>query len=66
MFNLGGHRHRGSTRTANRQLAERFGGKRLTEALEQREGFRAPKPIKLSVHIRAYTEYTEKTHTSSN
>jgi integrase len=66
VFKLRGHRYRGSTRTANRQLAERNGGKRRTEALEQREGFRAPKPIKLSAHVRAYVEYTEKTNASSN
>jgi hypothetical protein len=66
VFKLRGRRHRGSTRTANHQLADRIAHKRRIEALEQREGFRTPKPVKLSEHIKAYVAFTEKTNTSSN
>jgi integrase len=66
VFKLRGRRYRGSTFTANHQLADRIAHKRRTEALEHREGFRAPKPVKLSEHIKAYVAHTAKANVSSN
>ena len=37
-FKLRGRQYRGTTRTANRQLAEQIAGKRRLEVLEEREG----------------------------
>src|SRR5262245_32439982 len=66
VFKLRGHRHRGSTFTANHQLAQLIARNSRPERLESREGFRPPKPVKRSVHVKAYLEFTSKTNRSSN
>jgi integrase len=57
--------HRGSTHTANRELANRVAVKRQNDTLEQRERLRKLKPIKLSEHIKTYADWAEKTNRSS-
>jgi integrase len=64
-FKLRGRQYRGTTRTANRQLADQIAGKRRLEVLEAREGWRPPKPVKLSEHVKAYVAHTAKTNRSS-
>ena len=64
-FWLDGREYRGSTRTANRILAERIGSKRRLGLLEGQEGVRRRRGPKLSRHIAAYTEWTAKTNRSS-
>ena len=60
-----GREYRGSTRSANRVLAERIGSKRRLAALEGREGLRRRRGPLLSRHIAAYTEWTAQTNRSS-
>ena len=57
--------HRGSTHTANHDLARRIAIKRQHEALETREKLRKPKPIKVSEHVKMYAEWAEKTNRSA-
>jgi hypothetical protein len=57
--------HRGSTHTANHDLARRIAIKRQNESLETREMLRKPKPIKLSEHVKAYADWAEKTNRSA-
>ena len=57
--------HRGSTHTANRELANRIAIKRQNETLEDREKLRKLKPTKLSEHVKAYADWAEKTNRSS-
>jgi integrase len=64
-FKFRGQRHRGTTRTANRQLADSIAAKRRIAALETREGLRPIKPVKLSKHIDDYAAHTAKTNRSS-
>jgi integrase len=61
---LRGRQYRGSTRTANWQLAEKIAAKRRVEVLEAKEGWRSPKPVKLSAHVKTYVAHTEKTNRS--
>ena len=65
-FKLHGREYRSTTRTANRQLAERIGAKRRLDVPERREGWRAPKPVKFSEHLKAYLAHTAKANISSN
>ena len=64
-FRLRRQHYRGSTRTANRELAQRIAVKRHAAILEGREGLRQPKPILLSEHIKAYVAHTAKANRSS-
>jgi integrase len=64
-FKFRGQLYRRTTRTANRQLAERIGTKHRAAILEGREGLRSTKPVKLSAHVKAYTEHTAKSNRSS-
>jgi integrase len=64
-FRLRGRQYRGTTRTANRQLAEQIAAKRRIEALEAKEGWRPPKPVKLTEHVKTYVAHTAKTNRSS-
>src|SRR3954449_3497622 len=64
-FKLRGRQYRGSTRTANRQLADHIAAKRRLEALEAKEGWRSQKPVKLSTHVTTYVAHTAKTNRSS-
>src|SRR3989442_15122266 len=61
-FRLHGSEHRGSTRTANRLLAERIAAKRQTEALEGSEGLRKRTAPLLSIHVKEYLKVAEKEH----
>lgn len=65
-FKLYRRRFHGTTKTANRQLAERIATKRRTVALEGREGLRPPKPVLLTEHVKSYLAHTAKTNRSSN
>ena len=65
-FKLHGREYPSTTRTANRQLAERIGAKRRLDVLERREGWRAPKPVKFSEHLKAYFAHTAKANILSN
>lgn len=59
------HRHyRRSTRTANRQLADKIAVKHHAATLEGREGLSQPKPILLSEQLKAYVAHTAKTNRS--
>ena len=49
--------HRGSTRTANRALAQKIAIKRRVAALEQREGLHRVNPIRFS-DVEAYLAHT--------
>ena len=64
-FELHRQRYFGTTKTANRKLAEDIAAKRRIAALEGREGFRRPKPVKLSEHITSYVAHTSKTNLSA-
>ena len=64
-FKLRGRQYRGSTRTATRQLADQIAAKRRLEVLEAKEGWRSPKPVKLSDHIKMYVAHTTKANRSS-
>ncbi len=64
-FRLHRQHVRESTHTASRALAERIAEKRRIELLEGRAGFKKPKLVLLSTHIRAYVAHTEKTNISS-
>lgn len=64
-FELLRQRYFGTTKTANRQLAEDIAAKRRIAALEGREGFRRPKPVMLSAHVTAYLAHTMKTNRSA-
>ena len=57
--------HRGSTHTANHELARRIAIKRQNESLETREKLRRPKAIKLSEHVKTYADWAEKTNRSA-
>ena len=57
--------HRGSTYTANHDLARRIAIKRQNESLETREKLRKPKAIKLSEHVKTYADWAEKTNRSA-
>lgn len=66
-FTLHGDRFHKSTRTANRQLAERIADRAKNAALEQKAGI--AKPIvycRLSVLIKDYTALCEEQHATSN
>ena len=58
-------RHRRSTRTNNRTLAERIASKKRLEALEGRERLRRRRSPKLTQHILAYTDWSAKTNRTS-
>jgi hypothetical protein len=64
-FKLHRRRHFGTTKTANRQLAERIATTRRAAALEDREGLRKPNPILLTEHVTAYVAHTAKANRSS-
>lgn len=64
-FKLHKQRFFGSTKTANRTLAERIASKRRVAVLEGREGLKQPTPIKLSVHVTAYVAHTVKANRSA-
>jgi integrase len=64
-FKFHGQLYRRTTRTANRQLAERIATKHRAAVLEGREGLRPIKPVKLSAHVKAYLAHTEKTNRTS-
>ena len=64
-FSLHRRDHRGSTHTANRDLAHRISIKRQGQTLESHEKLRKPKTVKLSEHANAYAEWAEKTNRSS-
>ena len=57
--------HRGSTHTANHDLARRIAIKRQNESLEMREKLRKPRAIKLSEHVKTYADWAEKTNRSA-
>jgi hypothetical protein len=57
--------HRGSTHTARRILAQQIAEKRHVSAVEGREGFRRPAPVRLSDHVNAYVAHTAKKNISS-
>ena len=61
-FRLRRQHHRGSTRTANRALAQKIAIKRHVIALEQREGLHRIKPVRLSEHVKAYLGHTAKSN----
>jgi integrase len=63
-FRLHGREHRASTRTANRQLAERIAGKKQTEALEDVEGIRKRRAPPLSAYIRDYMKWAQQAHST--
>jgi integrase len=65
LFWFATHPYRGSTRTANRQLAGRIAAKRQTAVLEGREGLSRVKPVRLSAHVTAYLAHTEKANRTS-
>src|SRR5262245_30373549 len=66
VFKLHGRRHRGTTHTANRQLAERIAAKRRTAIVETGEGLRPViKPVKLSKHVADYEAHTAKANRTS-
>lgn len=63
-FELHGREHRGSTRTANAQLAERAAARAYTEALEG--GSAAPvKKVRLSAAVDAYVAHAKKKQRSA-
>ena len=64
-FTLHRREHRGSTHTANRDLANRIAIKRQGQTLETHEKLRKLKTVKLSEHATAYAEWAEKTNRSS-
>lgn len=55
-FSLHRREHRGSTYTANRDLANRIAIKRQGQTLETHEKLRKLKTVKLSEHATAYAE----------
>ena len=57
--------HRGSTHTANRDLAHRVAIKRQGHTLEGHEKLRKLKTVNLSEHATSYAEWAEKTNRSS-
>src|SRR5207249_801173 len=64
-FKLHHHKHRGSTRTANRKLAERIASRQRNDVLEGRAGLKRTPPVRLSEHIKAYVAHTAKTNRSA-
>src|SRR5215831_4096451 len=64
-FKFQGDLVRRSTRTANRQLADRIATKRRSAILEGREGLKPIKPTKLSKQIADYVTDTAKRNRTS-
>jgi hypothetical protein len=64
-FSLHRREHRGTTHTANRELANRIAIKRQAQTLETHEKLRKLKSVKLSEHVDAYANWAEKTNRSS-
>jgi excisionase family DNA binding protein len=57
--------HRGTTRTSNRQLAERIAHQKRTKAIERMEGVAEIPDVLLSKHVETYLAHTEKTNLTS-
>jgi integrase len=64
-FKLHGVLVRRTTRTANRQLAERIATKRRSAILEGREGLKPIKPMKVSKHVEDYKGHTAQRNRTS-
>lgn len=60
-FRLNAREHRGSTRTGNRNIAQRIANTRYNDALEGRPA-RRRSTVKLSALIRSYLAHVEKEH----
>ena len=58
-FRFNGREFRGSTRTANKNLAGQVSATRRVDALAGQHETRTGPPPKLSVHVQAYTEWTQ-------
>ena len=64
-FKLRGRIHRGTTRTANRQLAERIAHTKRTKAIERFEGVADMPDVLLSKHVDHYVAHTAQANTTS-
>ncbi len=64
-FWLHRHEHRGSTHTANRDLAHRIAIKRQGHTLEDHEKLRKIQAPNLSEHTKSYADWAGKTNRSS-
>ena len=64
-FRMHGREHRSTTRTANRNLANRIAHRRYNDALEGNPTPRRSR-IKLSALIRTYVEHVRKEHRTAN
>ena len=64
-FRFKGREFRGSTHTANQTLANQVAAKRRVDLLTGDQGIGRTRPPKLSVHIEAYTEWTQARNRTS-
>lgn len=64
-FQLHRRVYRGSTHTANRQLAQRIADKQATKALERQHGFASIQSPLFSKHIAAYCEWSESANATA-
>jgi integrase len=64
-FRMHGQEHRGTTRTANRNLADRIAHRRFNDALEGNPT-RRRSTIKLSALVKTYVEHARKEHRTAN